>query len=692
MSRIFYTLVILSALLLGTVNAERMKGDEAKSAKKRLKDVKKEWKKATSADKILLLGRLSRENERTVSKWLLDVIEDDESDTVASRAAKTMSAWDEEDDVKKLIKVYNKVKEPSRRTAILRWLGRFESSSPLVELRKIGMTKDASAVAAVHALADVDIVETWDFISSIGKGSRNLDARIAATIHLFNKSDNCSLEALAKLKTLESAAEAAHAAIGTEYEVEAIKLVMRLSSSARRTKPGQRAHYYGSLIARVTEAGSFEAIYSARPSPKSLAYAEYRWWLAGFNRYKVNTDIALDQVDNNDDKDILIGLRMLQRVARKLELGAAKDVAEAITPLLGNEDSKIATHAMLAAASTHACDEVLELLIEAWLADDAPDLKATALLAAGQMKLDKFRANAINMLLDDCWYVQSAALDYLLKVRSTDDAEKILAYVEEQKSGRLFAEGLALLVDLTGQDHGDDLNKWKEWLDANKDFTKQDQTLESLRGVPFKRTKQSTAAKFYGLDILSNNVQFALDRSVSMVKPVRLEPNRPGFLAQKADILKRRPEVKRMVREGFLPRFFVAAAELSSALDNMEQDARFGITLFNHEMTSFERTENSIKKRKKGHNWMLSTSIQGATLIKEALISIIEEGKADTILLLSDGDPMSCAIVEQIRRSNAIHRVNIMVVSIHEHMYHRHYMNALASLEGGQIINGEPNE
>ncbi|MHC4840174.1 MAG: hypothetical protein ACYTDT_04325, partial [Planctomycetota bacterium] len=225
-----------------------------------------------------------------------------------------------------------------------------------------------------------------------------------------------------------------------------------------------------------------------------------------------------------------------------------------------------------------------------------------------------------------------------------------------------------------------------------KEFTKQKQSLQTLRGVPFTRTKQQTAARFYGLEILSNNVQFAVDRSISMSQAVSLEPDRPDFQIKKKDILKRRPEVKRQVRDGFLPRFYVAAAEISSALDNMEQTAKFGITLFNHEQMEFERTTNSLKDRKKGQNWMLSTSISGATDIKAALLSIIKSGDADTILLLSDGDPMNCAIIEQLRRANAVHRVNIMVVSIHEYMYHRHYQHALASLEGGQIIDGEPEE
>ncbi|MEE9312179.1 MAG: hypothetical protein V3V10_07165 [Planctomycetota bacterium] len=693
MARIFYTLMIIFAFSISAVDAERLKKDDAKAAKSRLKEVKKSWKRATAADKILHMKRITRENEKTVAKWLLDVVEDDESDVVAGRATKIIAGWDEEADVKKLIKIYNKVKEPSRRAAILRWLGRFDANAPLSELKKIGMTKDESAVTAIRALVDVDISETWTFVYLIAKGSRNPQARIDATAYLLANDDERGIEVLESFKTVEAAAEAAHAAIGGDSEVAAVRIVAKLAPAAMRKKPGEGAPYYGSLLSRLTQQGSHEAINSSAPRNKSgICYFEYQWWLVGFNRDKANIELALSSIDKDKDEAILTGLRILQRVNTKLGLGDTKDVKEALAPLFEHDNSDVATHALLAAAATRALDENTESTIDAWVADKNPDRRACALLAAGTMELKKHRSEAINMLQDSSWYVQSAALDFLLRVRSATNAGAILAFVEAQGSGRLFAEGIALLVDLTDQDHGDDLKKWRVWLGENKDFTKAKQKLKTLRGVPYKKTKQATAAQFYGLEILSNNIQFALDRSVSMVNAVKLEPDRPDFLVKKKDILKRRPEVKRMVRDGFLPRFYVAAAELSSALDNMDQRAKFGITLFNHEHTNYERSTNTIKDRKKGQNWMLSTTIAGGTDIKKALISVIEDGDADTILLLYDGDPMSCAIIEQIRRKNAVRRINFMVVSIHEHMYHRHYLSALATLEGGQIIDGEPEE
>jgi hypothetical protein len=120
-----------------------------------------------------------------------------------------------------------------------------------------------------------------------------------------------------------------------------------------------------------------------------------------------------------------------------------------------------------------------------------------------------------------------------------------------------------------------------------------------------------------------------------------------------------------MVRDGFLPRFYVAAAELSAALEGMSQAARFGITLFNHEYIERERATNDIETRRNAVNWMLSTDVQGGTDIKAALL-------------------------EMISRANAVKRVNIMVVSIHQNLHNRHYLDVLATRDHGKIVDAEP--
>jgi hypothetical protein len=482
---------------------------------------------------------------------------------------------------------------------------------------------------------------------------------------------------------------AAHFAIGTEFETDALKRVLEFASRPMKATPGKRPNYFGSLLGRLTKQESHEAVVGAKIDKQYDI--EIGWWMISHNRAKADYAMASRWLKDEDKDDILNGLRYLQRLPEPLTGDALKLANEALKPLLAHTDNDIAAHALLTSVATGACREDAEKLVEAWLKDSAPYRRAAALLAAGRAGLPH-ASRAAELLSDESWYVQSAALDCLLNLRAATHAIQVWMYAQKQAQGRMFSEAIALLVDLTGQDFGDLLDKWDEWLRANTEFTPAPKKLQSLRGVPHQKLKEKTAATFFGLEINSVNVQFALDRSVSMVNPVTREPERADYADRKADILKRRPEVGRMVRDGFLPRFYVAAAEVSGALDGMSQAARFGITLFNHEHIERERCGNDIESRRNAVNWMLSTDVQGGTDIKAALLAIIEKGEADTILLLSDGEPMSLSILEMISRANAVKRVNIMVVSIHQSLHNRHYLNILATRDHGKIVDAEPND
>jgi hypothetical protein len=419
---------------------------------------------------------------------------------------------------------------------------------------------------------------------------------------------------------------------------------------------------------------------------------EIGWWLISRNRAGARVEDATRWLRSEDKDNILNGLRYVQRLPEHATGDGLKLANETLKPLLESADDDIASHALFTCISTGACRDEVEKKVEDWLKDALPVRRAAALLAAGQARISAHAQRAMKLLDDEFWYVQSAALDCLLNLRATFVVEPVLNYAKKHAQGRMFSEAIALLVDLTGQDFGDLLDKWQEWITANPGLEPAKQKLTSLRGVPHQRLKDKTAATFYGLEINSVNVQFALDRSVSMINPVTREPERQGFAERKADILKRRAEVNRMVREGFLPRFYVAAAELSAALDGMSQAAKFGITLFNTEQLERERAGNDITGRRDAVNWMLSTDVQGGTDIKAALLKIIEKGDADTILLLSDGEPMSLSILEMISRANAVKRVNIMVVSIHQQLHNRHYLDGLATRDFGQIVDAEPRD
>lgn len=673
-------------------SADKLEGEARQDARKRLREVKREWKDAGKSEKFTLLQELSRLPDRRIGGFLGDVMTDaDEDDDVAGKAAWALAMHGDPDDAGDLKKAFSRARTPERRAAVIRWMGLF-GEAELKEIRRAALDEDLSATAAVRALTDVDTDEAWNAIGDVASSGKNRDAKTAAVGLLLQRGDERGLAALKSSSSLEDAAAGAHFAVGTDLEVDALEIVLGFAKGSARFAAGKRPHYFGSLLARLERAESHEMVKDAAGGLNKQLDIEIGWWLISVNRASIGIDGASRWLRSDDKASILNGLRYIQRQPEPYTGDDLELANERLAPLLDHDDDDIVAHAMFSAAATGACTEKLAEKVAEWIKDDDPYRRAGALLAAGRGAISDHAGRAMELLEDDVWYVRSAALDCLLRLRPDQCAIKVLELARREQAGRIFAECIALLADLTGQDHGDLLDKWGEWLVDNEKYETRPRALETLRGVPYSKMRNKTAATFYGLEINSTNVQFAVDRSISMSSPVRREPTRRDFEARKQEILKRRPEVGRMMQGGLLPRFYVAAAEIGAALDGMTQDATIGITLFNHEAMHGERVKNAIDKRRGAVNWMLSTSIQGGTDIKGALLEIIESGECDTILLLSDGEPMSLSILEMIARKNAVKRVDIMAVSIEQERYHRHYLNALATRHYGQIIDAEPEE
>jgi hypothetical protein len=668
--------------------AQKLKGDEAKAAKERLRDVKKAWKDATKADKYKLLAGLGRWPESSVSRFLLDTVQDDADDEVASWAALALTHHNDPGDHKSLGKLFSKVKTQERRAACIRWLGRYEQDAPIKLLEQVALGDDASAEAAVLAAGDARTEAGDAVLAAAATRGKGAAARVRATALLLSRGDDRGIEGLKSATTLEDASRAAHAAVGTELETDAIKEVLAHAGKAGRLT--DRPHFFGSLLARLSHDDSHAEVAKMAGALARTYDVEIEGWHVSVNRAGEPFNGASPLLAEQDAKKQLDGLRMIQRQPRPYSGDELKAADQTLASKLDSASDEIAAHALFACVSTGAAADAATEAVGAWMKSERPIRRAAALLAAGPLGLSAHAPRAIELLRDEQWWVVSAALDCLLHLRPKECLKPVLELAVRLEDGRVFAEALALLRDLTGLDHGDLLNKWQEALAAEVPLV--ERKLETVRGVPYKRLRQRTAATFYGLELDSTNLQFAVDRSVSMILPVTREPQRPDFESRKADILKRRPEVNRMTRDGFMPRFHVAAAELNAALDAMSQKAQFGITLFNTQQFHSERGPNGIAERRKAFNWMLSTDPQGGTDIQAALLSIIEKAEADTIVLLSDGEPTSIAILEEIHRANAVKRLNIHVVSIHKYEYYRHYMHAMAAREFGRLIDAEPRD
>lgn len=675
--------VIAAALLCAPAFAQKLRGDDARQARDHLRNVRRDWSTAPKSEKYRLILSLQRWPESSVTRFLLELIEKETDDDVASWAARCIARHNDTDDQRALLRAFSRAGTPERRAACVRWLGLYGKDAPLAELEKAAMSDDGSAEAAVRAAADVGSDGALVLLENAARQSKLPEARVAACALLLGVGDERGVDALSAMPTLEHAARAAHAAVGSGLETDALLVVLERAKGAKRGS--EPPHMTASLLARLTRVESHKAVLAARGALRGVLGSEIDWWVISVNRAQVPLMVAAGL----EGDDVLNTLRALQRLPEHYRGEELENATAKLGPLLESADVNVSANALLACAATGAAAKAASEKVAEWLKSEDSLPRAAALLAAGPMKLDHAE-RAIELLEDETWWVVSAALDCLLHLRPAHCLKPVFALAEREQEGRVFGEAIALLCDLTGQDHGDLLPRWTEAL--SKEIEIQPRKLASLRGVPYQRLRQKTGVTFFGMELNSTNIQFAVDRSVSMALPVAREPERPDFANRKSDILRRRPESGRMSRDGYLPRFYVAAAELHAALDAMSQRARFGITLFNQDLLHSERAVNGIAERRKAVNWMLSTDPQGGTNIKAALLSIIEGAEADTIVLLSDGDPTSIQINEEIHRANAIKRLDISVVSVHEHEHFRHYPHAMAAREAGNIIDAEPED
>ncbi len=668
---------------------------DAKALRERLREIKKAWPKASKCERLEFLTELRGESENSVDDYLLSIVETETDVDTAGEAARTLVFHKVAKDAKDLVRVFNKVKEPQRRAACLRWLGRYGGEAPLVQLKDIAITDDGSAPAAAQALADAGTADALKHLDTVASISKSMEARKYACAGLLALADKRGIEPLGKLANIEDASFAAHFAIGGMLEMDALKEVLKFAQKKVNLGIGVRPHLFASLLARLSKPESHKAMLEAAPGLDKSVSTEVTWWVLAYSQGEPDLEVALGLMGREEPDDIIAGLRYLQRLAKPLEGEKLAKVKDALAPLLTHKEEKVSAHALLAGAACGASSDPFKAALGAWMGNaDKPVWRAAALLAAARLGEASFKDGALLLVADKTWFVACAALEYLRALRFAQGVTAAFDLAKLQGQGRVFNEAIGLLVDLTGQDFGDDLKKWEEWLSANKDFKPGPGKLPNLRGYRPTKMGKSTGATYFGIEIDSTNVEFAIDRSISMIDPVAREPKRPDFKARKADVLKRRVEVNRMVREGFLPKFYVAACEVSAALDGMAPAAKFGITLFNTEnvMMGDARMVNDEGTRKNAVNWLLSSEVKGGTDIKAALCALCEKGDADTILILTDGDPLSLGIIEQIQRSNAITRVNIEVVSLAKIDFSKHYLGVVAKLNAGRYVEAEPRD
>lgn len=224
----------------------------------------------------------------------------------------------------------------------------------------------------------------------------------------------------------------------------------------------------------------------------------------------------------------------------------------------------------------------------------------------------------------------------------------------QSESGRMSIEFGDTLFRLTGEPFGDSAAVWKRWYDSEgKDAKIIDESeVESLLAMAEeRRLKAVSGAEFFGIRIESHRVAFVIDVSGSMQEPTR----------------------GRYVNEPGKPRIEVAKAELSKAIEALEENALFNILPFSAgvEMWIPDGVEASKEStREEALEYVGRLGPFGGTNLFGGLEAAFEDQDVDTIFVLSDGEPSVGDIIdpqlirEAVEEMNATRNVVIHAVSV----------------------------
>ena len=224
----------------------------------------------------------------------------------------------------------------------------------------------------------------------------------------------------------------------------------------------------------------------------------------------------------------------------------------------------------------------------------------------------------------------------------------------QSESGRMSIEFGDTLFRLTGEPFGDSAAVWKRWFDnEGKDARIIDESeVERLLAMAEeRRLKDVSGAEFFGIRIESHRVAFVVDVSGSMQEPTR----------------------GRYVNEPGKPRIEVAKAELSKAIEALEENALFNILPFSAGVETWipdgvEASKEST--REEALEYVSRLGPFGGTNLFGGLEAAFEDQDVDTIFVLSDGEPSVGDIIdpqlirEAIQEMNATRDVVIHAVSV----------------------------
>ncbi len=314
-------------------------------------------------------------------------------------------------------------------------------------------------------------------------------------------------------------------------------------------------------------------------------------------------------------------------------------VLELLAGLLEHENPVTRADAGWALAEIGGLTPAAEEKLLPLLFDLSLSVRVNAVRALAGAQSTKAVDALARMLDDEFWSVRSAAVQSLLRLRRLSSLDPLISRMERDDT-RVRDEIADALGELTGRTFGANTKSWRHWFDALEDgyaLPTEEEALRKLAAAEAARTARpgETSTDYHGIPIPRGGVVFVLDVSGSM------------------------NELWEDTSTEHLTRYDHFSRALNKAISNLPGGARFNIVVFassphvwRNKLVTASRENVEEAKR-----FLENNSAFGGTNIYAALATALTIKDAQTIYLLTDGDPTvgvthTRAIIEKIARLN----------------------------------------
>jgi HEAT repeat protein len=295
-------------------------------------------------------------------------------------------------------------------------------------------------------------------------------------------------------------------------------------------------------------------------------------------------------------------------------------------------------------------------------------LKVQAVNVLGSRRAASALGTLLPLLKDRDWRLRSAAIQALASIRLKDAIEPLIARLEREK-GRLAVEVAEALHRITGIDIGFNVALWRDWWGKNKD------TFEPPAEVRESKPahKDKTQAYYHSIPVISKRIIFLLDVSSSMVTKLARTavPSGPDG-APKGDT-----------------RLDYCKWELQRTIQRLAKDVRFNLITFETDVHTWQKTVVPTLPPNKAEacKFVEKQTPMGGTNLFDALKRAFEDPNADTLYVLSDGQPNDPTddILNWVERTNGARMVVIHTISAGE-LASSDFLKRMAEMTGGNHV------